>query len=1061
MKKTISKKSSKHSNVRGVQKNGKKVVFILGMHRTGSSLLAELLGAFGFQTPAQTAGPAPDNPRGFFEPTEIVEEHDSWLAKNGLRWDSVSMLKCDENIPSTTNKLKNLLIKNFPGNKPSVLKDPRLSLCLPVWKDVVDDLNLDDHYIITFRNPADVAASLLARNSISEEHACLLWLVYSLSAELNTRGKSRSFINFPSWTRAPNNELRRVQKDLGISFSATSLTKTLKNIYFKKYVHHNVPPKRGRANTVQAVCFDVYATLCKLQNDPHKKIYVKKLDHLRESVQKTVFAYENMLGFSEPQQQLHTDLTERLAGSEEQRLEVQRSLEETNKTNTDLTERLHNLNSVYCDCLLLLRKERLTVFRPAYTNCYKFAGSLLRRIFPTKLVEKIKQNIPSPSGIPNNLFITKESVTKPRESKTEVLGPGDKPDIFVFSIIGWNFRFQRPQHISKNLSELGHRVFYIEMDGPNNETVIDEIAPNLYRVRLSTRKTGHVQAYTGRPTKSQVKKWISVFYQFCNSINATSFKHSVIQHPYWWQFLKHLPPEYCFTFDCMDDISGFSNTDSHLLELEKNMLEGCDKLVVSSQCLKDKYSHYKQPHLIRNAADVEHFDMNKVVKSDCNFNLKTRSNQIDHLIRVGYVGAIADWFDVNLVKEVAALHSNIEFHLCGGVTSEEISVLGGIKNVFLYGEIPYSDAPTFVAKMDVMCIPFKILPIINACDPVKFYEYSAMGKPTVSTKLPELKRAEKLVYFADTAKEFSDKIFEASTVGKNNDLVSRLLDYAADNTWGERALVFASVLDEHPLVSVVILSYGNPELTIGTIFSLLDGGKTYPNLEIIVVDNGSSQNDLCSIKEFTDKHAGIKIIENNENLGFAKGNNLGIRSATGKYIMLLNNDTAVSPGAISAMTRHLKNNQDIGVVGALTNNIGNEARVDVNYADMKQMRNIARSITTGYRDVSTPINVVAYFAAMFRQKDLCGQFGLLSEEYGRGMFEDDDHCETIKQGGYRCVLAEDAFVHHHLSATFSKINSKERDELFEKNKTTFESKWGAWKPHGYRELRPKQSFESI
>ena len=92
----------------------------------------------------------------------------------------------------------------------------------------------------------------------------------------------------------------------------------------------------------------------------------------------------------------------------------------------------------------------------------------------------------------------------------------------------------------------------------------------------------------------------------------------------------------------MDDISGFSNTDSHLLELEKNMLEGCDKLVVSSQCLKDKYSHYKQPHLIRNAADVEHFDMNKMVKSDCNFNLKTRSNQIDHLIRVGYVGAISD-----------------------------------------------------------------------------------------------------------------------------------------------------------------------------------------------------------------------------------------------------------------------------------------------------------------------------------------------------------------------------------------------------------------------------------
>ena len=74
------------------------------------------------------------------------------------------------------------------------------------------------------------------------------------------------------------------------------------------------------------------------------------------------------------------------------------------------------------------------------------------------------------------------------------------------------------------------------------------------------------------------------------------------------------------------------------------------------------------------------------------------------------------------------------------------------------------------------------------------------------------------------------------------------------------------------------------------------------------------------------------------------------------------------------------------------------------------------------------------------------------------MFEDDDHCAMIKSKGYTCALAEDAYVHHHLSATFSKLDNGEKEALFEANKVTFEKKWGTWKPHSYREERPKSSL---
>ena len=122
------------------------------------------------------------------------------------------------------------------------------------------------------------------------------------------------------------------------------------------------------------------------------------------------------------------------------------------------------------------------------------------------------------------------------------------------------------------------------------------------------------------------------------------------------------------------------------------------------------------------------------------------------------------------------------------------------------------------------------------------------------------------------------------------------------------------------------------------------------------------------------------------------------------------------------------------------------------------MKKIARKETLGYRGVHSSINIVAYFAVMFRRTDL-DIFGLLAEEYERGMFEDDDHCETIKSKGYICALAEDAFVHHHLSATFSKMDGGERKALFERNKKIYEKKWGKWFPHKYREQRPETTLE--
>ena len=70
---------------------------------------------------------------------------------------------------------------------------------------------------------------------------------------------------------------------------------------------------------------------------------------------------------------------------------------------------------------------------------------------------------------------------------------------------------------------------------------------------------------------------------------------------------------------------------------------------------------------------------------------------------------------------------------------------------------------------------------------------------------------------------------------------------------------------------------------------------------------------------------------------------------------------------------------------------------------------------------------------MFRRNDLA-TFGFLPLDYGLGMFEDDDHCRTIQSRGYVTAVAEDGFVHHHLSASFDTLGSDQKKELFKKNR---------------------------
>ena len=191
---------------------------------------------------------------------------------------------------------------------------------------------------------------------------------------------------------------------------------------------------------------------------------------------------------------------------------------------------------------------------------------------------------------------------------------------------------------------------------------------------------------------------------------------------------------------------------------------------------------------------------------------------------------------------------------------------------------------------------------------------------------------------------------------------------------------------------------------------------------------------------------------NKTNRGFAGGNNDGIAVADGEYIVLLNNDTIVTRGWLTNMLKHFSNDEAVGLVGPVTNSIGNEARINVTYTEPEQMPAFADSYINAHMgEEYNHHGILAMFCLMI-SRELYNKVGPLDEHYGIGMFEDDDYSIASEKNGYRNVLAEDVFIHHFGSVSFKKLEDETYRKLFEQNKAYYEQKWGEkWRKPEYRQ----------
>ena len=344
--------------------------------------------------------------------------------------------------------------------------------------------------------------------------------------------------------------------------------------------------------------------------------------------------------------------------------------------------------------------------------------------------------------------------------------------IVYLPAVSWTFRFQRPQQLARALAERGHPVLYCEAFRRSRilpARLLRAQIGNVHRLQLAV--PGRLDPYRQPPPAA-------VAFELAERIAEGLVRRPAFilaQLPFWALVALRLSRllDVPLVYDRLDLHLGFPGIPSAIGELERRLLEGADLVLASSAVLLEGAGERAgRVDLLPNAVSVEDFT-----------DLPRRRGG---RVRLGYVGALGDWFDAASVRKLAEECPQWSFRLAGRVESEAVRALGALPNVELLGEIPYSALPAFLGRLHALLIPFLDLPLTRAVDPVKLYEALAAGLPVVSRALPALDRwQEPLVYtYRD---ELGREVVERALREDGPELAARRRSAVAGETWSARA----------------------------------------------------------------------------------------------------------------------------------------------------------------------------------------------------------------------------------------------------------------------------------
>jgi len=223
------------------------------------------------------------------------------------------------------------------------------------------------------------------------------------------------------------------------------------------------------------------------------------------------------------------------------------------------------------------------------------------------------------------------------------------------------------------------------------------------------------------------------------------------------------------------------------------------------------------------------------------------------------------------------------------------------------------------------------------------------------------------------------------------------------------------------MTSIISVNFNQPEVTIAFLKSVKDHAGEIP-LEVILVDNGSR---IDHGPEFLSAFPGLIYLRLAENLGFAGGNNIGIERATGDFLLLLNNDTEITPNLIPVLTEELELNPEIGLISPLLlyydqpDLIQYAGFTEMNYLTCRNKGIGNMESNAGQYDELSRETAFCHGAAMMCRRADLERVGLMEAHYFL-YYEELDWCEKFKRAGKKIWFSGRTKVYHKESVSVGK-----------------------------------------
>jgi hypothetical protein len=190
---------------------------VLGMHRSGTSALANLLALAGADLPREVMPADAHNARGYFEPWRIAVFNDRRLAAAGTAWDDpfAALAPAQEDEADWREEARRLFRAQFGRRRRPLLKDPRVSVLGDLWRGVLDAEGLGARVFIPVRHPLAVAGSLAARDGFPTRKSVMVWMAYMLAAEAASRDLPRAFVDYDGLLEDWRTQISQAEAQLG------------------------------------------------------------------------------------------------------------------------------------------------------------------------------------------------------------------------------------------------------------------------------------------------------------------------------------------------------------------------------------------------------------------------------------------------------------------------------------------------------------------------------------------------------------------------------------------------------------------------------------------------------------------------------------------------------------------------------------------------------------------------------------------------------------------------------------------------------------------------------